>query len=216
MKKVLDLEKILIEQLQMQDHVMDRPQVKDIAPWKSFEKKIKNDQIDINAIPHHQIWFWSDQHFGHENIIKYCNRPFRDARHMQEQLIANYNSVVEPGDVVIWAGDVTFMETTLMNEIMGELHGYNILVLGNHDINHGKVRDLDFDEIHKVFSLHNFVVSHHPWHNIPKGYFHIHGHTHDHKTTHPRHINVCVENTNYTPRNFTSVLQEAHEKMTTK
>jgi calcineurin-like phosphoesterase family protein len=208
MKQVLDLEKLLIEQLQMSDHVMNRPQVKDIAPWKSFKSIVKNERIDISAVPPEKIWFWSDQHFGHNNIIKYCDRPFRDIQDMQEQLIANYNSVVKPGDVVFWVGDVTFTEPSLMNEIMSELPGYNILVLGNHDIHHGGVKNLDFDEIHKVFSLHNFVVSHHPWHDVPKGYFHIHGHTHNHKTSHPRHINVCVENTNYTPRNFTSITEK--------
>lgn len=53
------------------------------------------------------VFFTSDTHYNHANIIKLCNRPFSSANEMNEALIANWNSVVEPTDIVFHLGDVT-------------------------------------------------------------------------------------------------------------
>ena len=46
------------------------------------------------------IWFTSDTHFGHFDIIRYCNRPFVSASEMDETIITNWNSVVQLNDEV--------------------------------------------------------------------------------------------------------------------
>ena len=51
------------------------------------------------------IWFTSDTHFSHCNIIKYCNRPFKDVDEMNKILIQNWNNVVRPDDIVWHLGD---------------------------------------------------------------------------------------------------------------
>ena len=53
-------------------------------------------------------YFTSDCHYGHENIIKHCNRPFTDVEHMNTVLIDNHNRVVRPNDNVINLGDFAF------------------------------------------------------------------------------------------------------------
>ena len=46
------------------------------------------------------VYYISDLHFGHANIIKLCNRPFSDVNEMNEALIANWNNKVTNGDTV--------------------------------------------------------------------------------------------------------------------
>ena len=50
------------------------------------------------------IWFTSDEHYGHQNIIQFCKRPFLNLEHMTERLISHHNEVVKPGDEVFHLG----------------------------------------------------------------------------------------------------------------
>ena len=58
-----------------------------------------------------KIFYTADLHLGHANIIKYCNRPFKDVDQMNETLIRNWNSRVKPEDTVIHNGDFCFKNT---------------------------------------------------------------------------------------------------------
>ena len=55
-----------------------------------------------------KIWFTSDTHFFHNNIIDYCKRPFVNAEEMNEYIIKQWNSVVKPQDEVYHLGDFAF------------------------------------------------------------------------------------------------------------
>lgn len=80
-----------------------------------------------------KVWFTSDTHFGHENIIRFCNRPFDNVDEMNEALIKNWNSVVKPDDTVFHLGDFAFGGSTTWNSILDVLNGNIILIKGNHD-----------------------------------------------------------------------------------
>lgn len=92
-----------------------------------------------------KFWFTSDTHFGHANIIKYCNRPFKTLEQMDSTLVQNWNARVKSEDIVFHLGDfcfknspggktgeggqnkATFFETMLTGKM--------ILLHGNHDHN---------------------------------------------------------------------------------
>lgn len=73
--------------------------------------------------------------FGHKNILKFEAeaRPFADTDEMDEVLIANWNRVVAPGDVVIHLGDAIMGDFQRGIEKMTRLNGTILLVPGNHD-----------------------------------------------------------------------------------
>lgn len=79
------------------------------------------------------IWFTSDTHFGHKNVLKYCGRPFKTVEEMDEALIANWNAIVKPDDVIYHLGDVA-MSIKAVKRVLPRLNGHKILIVGNHDL----------------------------------------------------------------------------------
>jgi len=75
-------------------------------------------------------FFTADEHFGHENIIKYCNRPFRNIGEMDSVLIENFNLTVSKNDVTIHAGDFAWKNE---KEYLKKLNGTHIFLKGSHD-----------------------------------------------------------------------------------
>lgn len=79
-------------------------------------------------------WWTSDTHFSHANIIKYCDRPFRDVQEMNEALIEKWNSTVAPDDVVYHLGDLALGQAIERQiALTARLQGRKHLVPGNHD-----------------------------------------------------------------------------------
>jgi len=88
------------------------------------------------------IFFVGDTHFGHANIITYCNRPFLTVQDMNEKLIQNWNRVVQPADTVIHLGDFSFLKDDKAKEICAQLNGHKVLVRGNHDRQTGVMQQI--------------------------------------------------------------------------
>ena len=65
----------------------------------------------------------SDTHFNHENIIRYCNRPFKNATEMNEIIIKNWNEIVTNNDIVIHLGDVGLGRSDQLEPIIKQLNG---------------------------------------------------------------------------------------------
>ena len=87
----------------------------------------------ITKYPGNDLWFISDTHFNHENILKFTNRPFSTIQEHDESLINNWNSVVKPQDTVFHLGDFCFGGRPKWKEIRDQLNGHIILIVGNHD-----------------------------------------------------------------------------------
>lgn len=80
-----------------------------------------------------RTWFTADTHFGHGNIIRYCQRPFRDTREMDGAMISAWNAAVGPDDTVWHLGDFAFRSARAPMDLLRRLNGIKHLVWGNHD-----------------------------------------------------------------------------------
>lgn len=77
------------------------------------------------------VFFTSDTHFGHSNVIRYDKRPFRDVTEMNEALIKNWNRAVSPSDTVYHLGDVSILRPEKTREILYSLNGKIFLIRGD-------------------------------------------------------------------------------------
>lgn len=149
-------------------------------------------------------WFTSDSHYWHKNIIKYCNRPFSSVEEMNETMIRNWNSVVQPDDTVYHIGDFGFSDPKQNTKILSRLVGHKHLIKGNHD--KGIERTEGFESIstykeiyvgdqflilcHYCFSVFN--RSHH-------GSMQIFGHSHGNHSMNQQQIDAGVDVWNFFP-----------------
>jgi len=135
------------------------------------------------------IWFTSDPHFFHENILIYDKRPFKDVIEMNQFIIEGWNSVVKDDDIVYILGDFGLTSLPNMRDILGLLRGKKVLILGNHDrhsrSSYYKVGFyLVLDEATLKIGKTMFKLSHYPyreskfkqwWHKVRTGknYYYI-------------------------------------------
>jgi len=103
------------------------------------------------------IWFTSDFHFGHTNIIEYCERPFTNCKEMNAVMIKLYNQLVKPDDIVYILGDLASwyeLNEGQVAKIMRKLNGEKHLILGNHDkLNAFKYVEMGFISVHTYLYL---------------------------------------------------------------
>jgi calcineurin-like phosphoesterase family protein len=78
------------------------------------------------------IYFSSDHHFNHTNIISFANRSYKNVKHMNEHLVHRWNDTVSPDDTVYYLGDFALGHKNGLN-YAERLNGYKILIPGNHD-----------------------------------------------------------------------------------
>ena len=167
-----------------------------------------------------RIFFTSDPHYHHKKVIEYCNRPFETVEDMNITLMNFWNNTVSNNDTVFVLGDFSFAGTKKTAEVLRELKGRKILIMGNHDYQNRAERwaEIGFDEVYKNFTLeHNgfiFKMSHFPWKGAntdkrtyesqlerddAKGVFLLHGHVHNVWKQQGNMINVGVDVWGYKP-----------------
>jgi len=157
------------------------------------------------------IWITADTHFGHANIIKYCNRPFSSVGEMDEALILNWNRVVAPNDTIYHLGD--FSLTKSVDEYVDRLNGKILLVPGSHDYWLKKMDLNKFKEeleiLPQLYSTKilgkRIVMCHYPmasWEASFYGSIHCHGHSHGKIPQTPNRFDVGVDCNNFYPFNL--------------
>ena len=173
-------------------------------------------------------YFTADLHLGHSNIIEYSGRPFRDATHMNTELVARWNSTVQPMDEVVVLGDFAMGRIAETLPVVSELHGRKVLLAGNHDhCWHGHKKGVDaavdryleagFDEIWQgrvdlQIGQARVVACHFPYRGdshdpdryvahrpADEGAWLLHGHVHERWKVRENMINVGVDAWDYAP-----------------
>jgi len=160
-----------------------------------------------------EIWFTSDQHYGHTNVIRFCERPFATIEEMDEALIANHNECVKPGDTVYYLGDFSFARNPA--PVFYRLNGNKHLVLGNHDWKRtGELKKLPWGWIKDVYFLRaggtKIWLNHFAqlsWPSAHHGSVHLFGHSHGSLTGVGRSTDVGVDAWDYKPVHLDVILK---------
>jgi calcineurin-like phosphoesterase family protein len=144
---------------------------------------------------HQNVFFTSDCHFFHGNILKYDNRPFRNVDEMNQVIVDNWNDKVSKDSDVFYLGDLSWNGSDAKTkELVDELNGNIHYIMGNHD----KFRDIkalnrfetinDYVELsiidkdanrgrQDIMMFHYAIMS---WDKAHHGAWHLHGHEHGH------------------------------------
>ena len=152
------------------------------------------------------IWFTSDEHYGHKNIIKYCDRPYAFVKDMDEAIIGNFNSRVKPGDTVYHLGDFTLKNYDYAIKYMHQLNGYHFFIKGSHDswlTEGGECGGSYLKEIKEEGKT--IVLCHYAMRRWPKSHYgawHLYGHSHGTLPSYGLSYDVGVDNNNFYPVSF--------------
>ena len=131
-------------------------------------------------------FFVADPHFGHENIIEMCKRPFSTIDEMNAEIIYNWNKKVKGNDTVYVIGDL-FFKCRDPEAILKQLKGKKRLIVGNHDgswmtkINASEYFISIDTMLETSVDNHGVTLCHYPlltWRHKLKTYM-IHGHIHN-------------------------------------
>ncbi len=187
---------------------------------------MKTIKLDIQS---RNVWFTSDTHFHHANIVKYCDRPFGHVKTMDSAIIQNWNNVVEPNDDVIIGGDFCWGRKDSWVWLLHTLNGNKYLAPGNHD----KTAMIPNDLFVKVSPLLNvmitgdeeiddgqrIVVCHYPmitWNHSHRGSWQLFGHVHSRNNNTnreqgrlrcltPNQYDIGVDNNDFTPVSYQQI-----------
>jgi calcineurin-like phosphoesterase family protein len=159
------------------------------------------------------IWFTSDHHFGHANIIKHCDRPFSNVAQMDESMIHGWNLKVMPEDTVYHLGDFTLGGPEDAHGYFVQLNG-NINILANpwhHDKRwidsypgmYTKTGEIEIMQPLLVLEIPTdgqyplaITLCHYPlavWDRKHYGAIHLHGHSHGKLPAEPGRLDVGVD-----------------------
>ena len=172
------------------------------------------------------IYFIADPHFGHDNIIKYCARPFKSAGEMNSVIVGNWNASVNMDDTVYVIGDLFFGSCPNPEGYLQRLNGKKFLTPGNHDEVWMKHIDVSsyFEDVALMMEIpyskkHMITLCHYPmmsWKGDRNASgFMIHGHIHNRTDadyfplirSNPNMLNAGVEINGFKPVTFDELVK---------
>lgn len=162
-------------------------------------------------------YYTADLHLGHENIIRYCNRPFASVEEMDEAMVANWNARVTSNDDDVYVvGDIAFRNAKSLSGYLERLNGRIHLIWGNHDSNQTRKLPIwasssPYAEIkdggeHLILCHYGMRV----WNGSHYGSFHLYGHSHGTLPAQGRSLDVGVDCWDFRP----VTLPEIKERLT--
>jgi calcineurin-like phosphoesterase family protein len=178
-------------------------------------------------------WFTADLHFNHTNVIKYANRPFRnaagepDVQMMNEALIERCNALVKPEDVLYILGDLALGPHPESISLVKRLNGKKHWVFGNHDKSLRKNPAMlalfesaqDFTEIKITIpkSSQSITLCHYAmkvWNKSHYGAWQLYGHSHNNLRDDPHalQLDVGVDAWGYKPVSFEQIRERMKDK----
>ena len=167
------------------------------------------------------IWYTADTHFGHENILRFCNRPFSSVSQMDATLLKNMWKLVKPDDHLWILGDLAFgakaKDSAYVETIFNQLPGAERhLVIGNHDLE--PTLELPWDSVSNYKELRDGpqgqlnTLCHYPmvtWNHARRGALQLFGHVHNNWRGTRNSVNVGVDVWDFQPVTFDDVARRA-------
>lgn len=160
------------------------------------------------------IWFTSDFHFGHFNIIRYCNRPFGNTQEMDDVIAERMNACAKPNDVLYFLGDFCMGRVEQVAAYRKRLACKTIhFIEGNHDKTTRKQQQL-FAFWGVLLELNvakqRIVLCHYAmrvWPHHAQGAWHLYGHSHGNLTDEPLSLSmdVGVDTHDFRPWHFDEI-----------
>lgn len=167
------------------------------------------------------IWFTSDNHFGHENAITLCNRPFGSVEEMNEIMIERWNLKVKKNDIVYHLGDFTLGNDA--GKYFDRLNG-TIFILKNrwhHDkrwLNKKGEYLLRVNFLEPIYRIRidyaKIILCHFPiedWEGMWNDSIHLHGHSHGNSKIKFNRIDVGVDCWKFCPINLEQIRERIAE-----
>lgn len=167
-----------------------------------------------------KIYFTSDHHFGHKNIIKFSERPFKDVTEMDEFMIQKWNEKVNPEDEVYHLGDVGLNAPDKLKKILDRLNGKIYLISGNHeksahaceyrfewikDYYELVIKDASFHKGQQLIVLSHYAMR--VWNASHWGTYQLYGHSHGSLPDDPKALafDVGVDCHGFSPLSYEEV-----------
>lgn len=164
-------------------------------------------------------YYISDLHLFHDNIRRFCGRPFKNIEEMERFIVKAWNSVVGTDDEVYVLGDM-FYRATSPNEIrrvLQQLNGKKYLIRGNHDKWANDKSLTAFFEWVKPYDEvadgnRRVILFHYPieeWNGYFRDSYHLYGHVHnagEQLAALPRRYNVSADVVDFTPQTLDQLI----------